>query len=130
MSWAIFIAAWIGAVAWPAMLLFLLWRGLKSGRGPQAVGWSVIVLICGLWGIGVRAFLWEPETVVVRRVDVDSRTRKGPPLRIGVIADTHMSAPHQSVARLKSIVRQMNSLHPDIVVLLGDFAGGHTPAAQ
>jgi predicted MPP superfamily phosphohydrolase len=129
-SWTIFIVAWIGAVAWPGLLLFLLWRGLKSGRGPQAVGWSVIALITVAWGLGVRAVLWEPETLVVRRVDVESRTWKGPPLRIGVISDTHMGAPHQSVARLKSIVKQMNSLHPDIVVLLGDFAGGHTLAAQ
>ena len=130
MSWAIFFAAWIAAIAWPALLVFLLWRGLRSGKGPRGLGWSLIILVSVFWGLGVNAFLWEPETLVVRRVDVESRTWKGPPLRIGVISDTHMGAPHQSVGRLKAIVRQMNSEHPDIVVLLGDFAGGHVAAAK
>jgi len=130
MNWAIFLLAWVAAIAWPALLLFLLWRGLKRGRGPRGAGWSAIILTSVVWGLGVDAFLWEPETLVVRRVDVESRTWKGAPLRIGVISDTHMGAPHMSVGRLKSIVRQMNSEHPDIVVLLGDFAGGHVAAAQ
>jgi predicted MPP superfamily phosphohydrolase len=124
----ILLIAWAGAIGWPVLLLFLLWLGVRSGRGPKVLGWSVIVVISVFWGLGVRAFLWEPETLEVRRVDVESRTWKGPPLRIGVISDTHMGAPHQSVGRLKSIVRQMNSEHPDIIVLLGDYAGRHEPA--
>jgi predicted MPP superfamily phosphohydrolase len=39
-----------------------------------------------------------------------------------------MGAPHMSVQRLDAIVQRMNSQHPDIVVLLGDFVGGHDPA--
>jgi uncharacterized protein len=128
MGGTILLIAWTGAIAWPALLLFLLWLGLKRGRGPKAIGWSVIVLVSLFWGLGVRAFLWEPETLVVRRVDIESRTWSGAPLRIGVISDTHMGAPHMSVGRLKSIVRQMNSERPDIIVLLGDYAGRHEPA--
>jgi predicted MPP superfamily phosphohydrolase len=119
----ILLLAWAGAILWPLLLLFALWRGLKKGRGPGIFGWSFILLVSIVWSLGIRAFLWEPETLEVRRVDVVSRTWRGPPLRIGVIADTHMGAPHMSVGRLKDIVRQMNSERPDIVVLLGDFAG-------
>jgi predicted MPP superfamily phosphohydrolase len=130
MGSSILIAAWIGAILWPLLLAFALWRGLKRGRGPGALGWTFVVLVTVLWGLGIRAFLWEPETLEVRRVEVVSRTWTGPALRIGVIADIHMGAPHMSVARLNSIVQRMNSERPDIVVLLGDFAGRHEPAAQ
>jgi predicted MPP superfamily phosphohydrolase len=126
----ILIAAWACVILWPLLLAWALWRGLKRGRGPGASGWTFIVFVTVLWGLGIRAFLWEPETLEVRRVEVVSRTWSGPPLRIGVIADTHMGAPHMSVARLDSIVQRMNSERPDIVVLLGDFVGGHDPATQ
>ncbi len=128
MGATILLLAWIGAVAWPALLALALWRGLKTGRGPKIFGWSFIVLVTIVWGLGVRAFLWEPETLIVRRVDLSSRSWSGPPLRIGVISDTHMGAPHMSVGRLRSIVRDMNAERPDIIVLLGDFTGGHDPS--
>jgi uncharacterized protein len=128
MGWTIFVLAWVGVLAWPALLLFALWRGLKKGRGPKLLGWSFILVVTIAWGLGIRAFLWEPQTLVVRRVEVVSRDWSGAPLRIGVISDTHMGAPHMSVARLNSLVRQMNVERPDIVVLLGDYAGGHQPA--
>lgn len=130
MGATILLLAWAGAVGWPALLLYALWRGLKKGRGPNPFGWALIVLVSGFWFLGIRAFLWEPETLVIRRVEIVSRAWTGPPLRIGVISDTHMGAPHMSVARLNGIVRDMNTERPDIVVLLGDFAGDHLPAAQ
>jgi predicted MPP superfamily phosphohydrolase len=127
MGGTLLIIAWIGAFAWPALLGFSLWRGLRKGRGPSLRGWGVILLVSGAWALGVDAFLWEPETLVVRRVDVSSRGWTGPPLRIGVISDIHMGAAHMSLGRLKGIVRQMNSEHPDIIVLLGDYAGRDEP---
>ena len=128
MGSAILLSAWVGAIAWPLALGFALWRGLRRGRGPGAFGWIMIVAVTAVWGLGIRAFLWEPETLVVRRVDVESQAWSGAPLRIGVISDIHMGAPHMSVPRLKSIVAQMNSERPDIIVLLGDFAGRSEPA--
>lgn len=124
----IILLAWAGAIAWPLALGYALWRGLKKGQGPRIAGWGFILLITAVWGLGIRAFLWEPETLVVRRVDVESRQWTGAPLRIGIISDIHMGAPHMSVPRLNSIVAQMNSERPDIIVLLGDFAGRSEPA--
>lgn len=122
--------AWIGALAWPALLGFGLWRGLKAARGPGWILWSVIAFISLIWALGVRAFLWEPATLEVRRVEVASRAWNGPPLRIGVISDTHTDGPHMGVARLESIIARMNAEDPDIVLLLGDFVGGHGAAAE
>lgn len=126
----IMIAAWTGAVLWPLAILFGLWRGLKAGRGPRWIGWAAIVAVTAFWGLGIRAFLWEPETLVVRRVEVVSPAWRGEPLRVGVISDVHSGAAHMSVARLDSIVDQMNAERPDIVLLLGDYVGGNPDASQ
>ncbi len=124
------ILAWAGAVLWPAALLFGLWRGLKAGRGPGWIGWGLIAVVTGFWALGIRAFLWEPETLTMRRIEVVSPVWKGEPLRVGVISDIHAAGPHMSAARLDSIVAEMNAEQPDIVLLLGDYVAGHAPLAE
>ena len=126
----IMIIAWAGAVLWPVAILFGLWRGIRTGRGPGWLGWTAIVLVTAAWGLGIRAFLWEPETLVVRRVEVVSPMWKGEPLRVGVLSDIHGAGPHMSVARIEAIISELNAERPDIVLLLGDFAPGHVPAAE
>jgi uncharacterized protein len=122
--------AWFGALAWPALLGLGLWRGLKAGRGPGWMQWSGIAAVSVVWALGVRAFLWEPTTLEVRRVEVASRAWSGASLRIGVISDTHTDGPHVGIARLESIIARMNAERPDVVVLLGDFIGGHGAASE
>jgi predicted MPP superfamily phosphohydrolase len=46
-------------------------------------------------------------------------------LRINVIADIHACEPFMSAQRIQSICALSNALNPDIVLLLGDYAGGH-----
>lgn len=128
MSNTIMILAWAGAVLWPVVIAFGMWRGLKTGRGPGLVSWVAIFLITTLWGLGLRAFLIEPEGLIVRRVEVVSRFWSGAPLRVGVITDIHGAGPHMSVGRLERIVDEMNGERPDIVLLLGDFVAGHAPS--
>ena len=122
--------AWLGALAWPALLGFGLWRGLKAARGPGWRLWSVIAVVSLVWALGIRAFLWEPATLEVRRVEVASRAWRGPTLRIGVISDTHTDGPHVGIARVESIIARMNAERPDVVVLLGDFIGGHGASSE
>lgn len=123
-----YLLAWIGALAWPALVAFAVWRWLKRRRAPGPWAWLGLLGATTVWALGVWAFLWEPETLVVRRIEVVSQAWKGPPLRIGVIADTHIGAPHMGPARMKRLVARMNSEHPDMVALLGDYVGGHAPA--
>jgi len=113
--------AWIGAIAWPALLGFALWRGLKRGRGPGWIGWSLIGVVSVAWFLGVWAVLWEPQQLVIRRVEATSAAWSGAPLKIGVISDTHTDGAHMGVGRLNAVIDTMNAEQPDIVVLLGDF---------
>jgi predicted MPP superfamily phosphohydrolase len=122
--------AWVGALAWPALIGFGVWRVVRKRWKPNRLAWIALGVVTPVWFLGVWAFLWEPETLVVRRIEIVSRAWSGLPLRIGVIADTHMGAPHMSVGRIKRLVARMNSEHPDVVTLLGDYIGGHAPAAS
>jgi len=122
----IYALAWVGAVVGPIWAVFTI-SGLAK-RGRFSLAWVFGAVFALIWGLSVWAFLIEPEMLVVRQVTVESAAWQGPPLRIGVISDTHVGAPHGRVSRVKSVVERMNALHPDIVVLLGDYAGGHEPA--
>lgn len=46
-------------------------------------------------------------------------------LKIAVIADVHAGGPIMPADRISAIARHTNTLEPDIIVLLGDFAASH-----
>lgn len=53
-----------------------------------------------------------------------------PPLRIALLADIHLGNRAMSPARLRTIVHEVNSAHPDLVLIAGDFTVGHTPGEE
>src|SRR5690242_14611850 len=120
------------ALGLPLILLWgdQVWRRWRKwgrvARGGNIAGLVFFALIYAAW---VDAWFIEPNTIVVRSVDVASVQWRGAPLRIAVIGDTHVGGPHVSVARMQSIVMQVNALHPDLVALLGDYANGHAAEA-
>ena len=127
-SAVILLVAWIAAIIGPLALAFIgrrLFRARRSGLAWTTVG------IGGLaWCLGVWAFIVEPATLQVRHVAIESDAWRGPPIRIGVISDTHVAAPHTDPARVRRLVETMNAQRPDVVVLLGDYAGSHEPATE
>jgi predicted MPP superfamily phosphohydrolase len=69
----------------------------------------------------------EPELLAVRQVTVESPTWRGPPLRIGVLSDTHVGEPHMPATRVEKIAGRLSREKPDLIVLVGDYVGGHLP---
>jgi predicted MPP superfamily phosphohydrolase len=120
--------AWIGALAGLPILITAWALSRRSGRFRFA--WMLVAAGAPLYGLGVWTFLIEPRLLVVREVVVNSPTWRGPPVRLGLISDTHVGAPHVDVRRIEKLVARMNGLDPDVVLLLGDYAGGHEPAAM
>lgn len=51
------------------------------------------------------------------------RWTPGLALRIAVLADLHAGEPHMPLSRIRRILAATNELRPDLVVLLGDYAG-------
>ncbi|MCX7359059.1 MAG: metallophosphoesterase [Alphaproteobacteria bacterium] len=121
--WPGILAALVGF----ATLYFLAAHAARHGAAwPRlvSVGYVSAVILLGIcWAAGVHSWLIEPRTLVVRHVEVASEHWSGPPLTIGVIADTHVPGPHSDPARVRSVVDAMNRLNPDVVVLLGDYVG-------
>jgi uncharacterized protein len=80
-----------------------------------------------LFALAVALLLWsaviEPRLLRLRRVAVV--TPHWPPgrapLRIAVLADPHVGAPHMTLARLRSVVDATNALGADLIVLAGDY---------
>lgn len=118
--------AWIGAAAGPLFVILVIRRLLRGRRIFLAAGLGAGAVL--FWILGVWAFLVEPRSLTVRHVAVESAQWRGPPLRIGVISDTHVAAPHVDVARVEALVARMNAERPDIVLLVGDYTGGGSPS--
>ena len=124
----ILLLAWIAAITAPLALSLIVWRLLRRQRTRLAVAIAIPTVLA--WCLGVWAFLVEPATLVVRHVTIESAQWDGPPVRIGLIADTHVAAPHTDPARIRRIVARMNAEGPDLVVLLGDYVGSHEPSNE
>lgn len=92
-------------------------------RGLALVAWLTVlagVVLCA-WGYGEAT----REPVVVRYAAGMANWPEGaPPLRIVQLSDVHVAWPDMPMSRLKRIVRQVNALKPDLVVLTGDYLGG------
>ena len=87
----VLVMAWVGVVLGPVVFAFLI-RRLLRGRRIFLAGSLAAIASLG-WGLGVWAFLIEPATLAVRHVTVSSANWRGPPLRIGIISDTHVADP-------------------------------------
>ena len=79
---------------------------------------------CCLW---IWAFIIEPHIILdVEEVPIkiekwDSNLDN---LKIAVVGDIHAGKPFFEDWRVKKIVDKINSLSPDIVLLVGDFVNG------
>lgn len=121
-SGAVLALAWVGAAAGPV----LAWLALRRRRlAIKLVGGTAFAV---LYGLAIWTFLVEPRLLAVRQVEIASPTWSGPPLRLGLISDTHSGAPYGDAARLRRIVAALNAQRPDLILLLGDYAGDHEPA--
>jgi uncharacterized protein len=71
----------------------------------------------------VKAFWIEPRSLVITRADIampqwpaDAR-----PLNVAMLADIQAAGPHVTAERVAEVVAQINTLEPDLIVLLGDY---------
>ncbi|WP_337187744.1 metallophosphoesterase [Phenylobacterium sp.] len=112
--------AWIGAVTGPFAAWWLWRRGATITH--VVVGILAVAYLLAVWAV-----LIEPRTLTVRHVAVDSPGWRGPPLRIGVLSDTHVGSGHVTVPGLRRTLARLNAERPDLIVFLGDYAGGHLP---
>jgi len=104
----------------------LIWRSWAKLKRRWT--WTIVAGLLGaFYLVNVDAWLIEPESLVVRRVEIVSPLWHGPALTIAALGDTHVGGPHVDAARMGRVVARINALRPDLVVLLGDYVHGHPP---
>lgn len=81
---------------------------------------------CAVFAIGYRNARADP---VVRRATValPAWPVGAPPVTVALLADLHIGNASMDADRLMRIVVQVNALHPDMIVIAGDFIAGHAP---
>ncbi len=128
--WPAIIGAGAGMalVVWAALWLVQRWDRMKPRM--RWAWFAVIALFETAYWLNVYAWLIEPNLLVVRRVEIVSEAWRGAPLTIAALGDTHVASPHVDAARMGRIVQRVNELRPELVVLLGDYAGFHAPMAE
>ena len=83
------------------------------------------IVLCGLL-LALWAFVIEPNRLTVNEVQLPLRNWPASldNLRVVAISDLHVGSPFIDLEKVQKIVRTTNDLHPDVVVLLGDFVRG------
>jgi predicted MPP superfamily phosphohydrolase len=85
----------------------------------------VVLAVLSLLLVALAAKAWHDTMAdpLIRRTTVTAPSLQsaGRPLRVALISDIHVAGPDMPPARLSRIVRQINALHPDIVLIAGDL---------
>jgi predicted MPP superfamily phosphohydrolase len=77
--------------------------------------------------LGIWSVLIEPNRLVVHQetIKIEAWPKELNGLHIAVIADIHTGGPFIDEKKLNEIVEKTNALHPDLIVLLGDYMSGN-----
>ena len=128
--WPAIIGAALGMtlIVWSAIWLAQRWATLAPR--PRWSIFAACVAFEAVYWVCIYATFVEPRQLVVREVEIVSEDWHGAPIRIAALSDTHVGSPHVNSARMLRIVRRVNRLRPDLVVLLGDYAGRHQSEAE
>lgn len=96
-------------------------------RLPKRRRTGRVALVLFLLALVVTGWMYgEARQMPVLRetsIDLAGYPPGAPPLRVALLTDTHMGGPDQSPERLAAIVAAVNALHPDLILLGGDYKG-------
>lgn len=129
--------AFVIAVAIVLGLVLFLVREVRRPIGPPGWGPSprwrkrvrisldALILLFGLlllWG-----FFIEPNRLVVREqtIQIANWPQQLDGLRIAVLSDIHAGGSFIDDKKLRLVVERTNELHPELIVILGDYMSGN-----
>jgi uncharacterized protein len=94
----------------------LILRGLGAGLGAAALSGVSTAVYAGAV---------EPERLVTTSYRLTPPGWTGGRVSLAAIADLHAGGPNMAVAHINRVVDETNALHPDVIVLLGDYVATH-----
>ncbi len=89
----------------------------------KAASHIFLLLVATMLVLLAHMMLLASSRPVERRIQVHAHgwPDHAPSVRLVLLSDFHVSRPGDSVARLTETVARVNALHPDLVLLAGDF---------
>lgn len=130
----------IGSVVSIAIFLGLLFflfqeirRPVRDSKWDHGLRWRkrlrivfISVIVFGL-GLAIWGFFIEPNRLVTHyetlQIELWPADLSG--LKIAVLADIHAGGKFIDERKLRLIVERTNELHPDLIVILGDYISGN-----
>jgi predicted MPP superfamily phosphohydrolase len=84
---------------------------------------GLLVVVCVVAAFGYRE---ARELPIVRHATIrlPGWPDRAPPVTIALVSDIHMASAAMDEGRLRRIVAEVDSLHPDLVAIAGDFIEG------
>jgi predicted MPP superfamily phosphohydrolase len=101
----------------------------RFGRKRLRVKRAALVLF--LVGMAVLGWMYHVATAdpVVRRTSVRAEGLTAP-LRLILLSDIHVAGPDMPPSRVRRIVDQLDALHPDLILIAGDFVSDKRVATR
>ena len=96
-------------------------RFLTSKLGIALAAACALAAALAAW-----AFWLEPSSLTVRHVNLTVPVWHAghAGLKVALLTDLHVGAPHMGLARLRRVVERVNAEAPDVVLITGDFVIG------
>lgn len=118
--------AFVVAVAVLLGLVFFLVREVRRPASPKRLRVTLDAVILWLALMAFWGFFIEPNRLIVREqtIALDNWPRALDGLRVAVISDIHAGGSFIDDKKLHSIVERTNQLHPDLILILGDYMSG------
>jgi uncharacterized protein len=99
-------------------------------RLSVAPGRLVPLLMAASWLLAIHMVLLASSAPVERHLTIHAADWQGPPQRVVLLSDLHVSVPGNTPARLAQTVARIDAVHPDLVLVAGDFLSNGTFAVR
>jgi len=83
--------------------------------------WAALLLGVAILAAGLRAFWWEPASLIVTEERIPLNWAARGAVRIAILTDLHVGSPFNGRAKLHEVVQRTNAARPDIICILGDL---------
>ena len=113
------------------LLLFLVHEISRPSRfrpsWPRRLRVTLITVLLVIGGVVAWALFIEPNRLITHyeTIQIDRWPSQISDLKIAVLSDIHAGSAFIDEAKLRLIVERTNQLHPDLIVIAGDFMTGN-----
>lgn len=122
---------WLARVQHRAMGKVLSNRQLASSAPSRILRRGLLAALLVACAISATAWRYTMRDPVVRSFTIDLQGMPDKqPLSLVLMSDIHVSGPDMPPERVARIVQQVNVLHPDVVVIVGDIVSDKRTATR